>query len=96
MNFVVGICRKICGYDALKKEIKKLETEVKNRDIILKRIKIVSTSNHYGYSKEDMEYREKNCINEKLRKIFELATEFDKSDKLDFWDDLGELEEVEE
>lgn len=86
---------KISGKEKLRKEIKLLEDEISDRDLILKRIKIIATSNHYGYSKEDKEYREKNCINVKLRKIFELACEFDETDELDFWDNLNE-KEVEE
>lgn len=93
MGFVIGICRKICGYDDLKKELKDAERDVRNRDKILKRIKVIATSNHYGYSEEDMEYREKNLINSKLRKVFELASEFDETDEMDFWDDIEELEE---
>lgn len=89
------LINKITGKDRLLQEIKLLEDEISDRDLILKRIKIIATSNHYGYSKEDKEYREKNCINVKLRKIFELACEFDETDELDFWDNLNE-KEVEE
>ena len=43
----------------------------------------------------DKEYREKNCTNIKLRKIFELACEYDPEDIKDMWytfDELGDDE----
>lgn len=86
---------RISGKEELRREIKLLEDELNDRDIILKRIKIIATSNHYGYSQKDIEYRKKNCINVKLRKIYELACEFDKTDEMDFWDDLEEEEDNE-
>jgi hypothetical protein len=90
MNLLLKLFRKLDGYNDLQKEKDDLQKDLNDRDIILKRIKIIATSNHYGYSKEDMEYREKNCINVKLKKIFELASEFDKNNELDFWDKLNE------
>lgn len=93
MGIIKRICGKISGKDKLQEEYYRLQKQLKDRDIILKRIKIVATSNHYGYSKKDKEYREKNCINVKLRKIFELAQTFDENDDLDFWDKLDELED---
>ena len=94
-NLIKRLCEKIAGTDELKEEIKSLKKEISDRDIIFKRIKMVSTSNHYGYSKEDKEYREKNCTNIKLRKIFELACEYDPEDIKDMWCILDELEEEE-
>jgi hypothetical protein len=93
MGIIKKICSKISGKDKLQEEYYRLQKQLKDRDMILKRIKIIATSNHYGYSKEDKEYREKNCINVKLRKIFELAQTFDENDDLDFWDKLDELED---
>lgn len=94
-KIIKRLCEKICNKDELQKECEKLQKQLDERNLILKRIKIVATSNHYGYSKEDMEYREKNCINVKLRKVFELASEFDKDDKIDFWDELNDKEDDE-
>lgn len=93
MEIIRKFCEKISRIDELRKENEFLRTQVHNRDIILKRIKIIATGNHYGYSEADKAYREENCINYKTRRIFELAGEFDKDDKIDFWDQLGELEE---
>ena len=84
MEFIRNICGQIAGVKNLQQQIKDLQQQVDDRDTILKRIKIVSTSNHYGYSQEDKEYREKNCVNVKLRKIYELACEFDKNED-NFW-----------
>lgn len=81
MNLLLKLCRKLDGYDDLLRQNDRLQNKIDDRDTILKRIKIVATSNHYGYSKEDKEHREKNCINVKLRKIFELACEFDAEDE---------------
>ena len=80
MGMIRKICRKIDGYDDLLKKNDILQNEIDDRDTILKRIKIVATSNHYGYTEEDKKYREDNCINIKLRKIFELACEFDEKE----------------
>ena len=93
MSILVKFCEKIAKKEELLEEIKKLQEEIKERDIILKRIKIVSTCNHYGSSVLDREYRQQNCLDFKTRKIFELASEFDKDDKLDFWQTLDDLEE---
>lgn len=93
MNLLRRFCEKVAGADELREEIEHLQTQVRNRDIILKRIKIVATGNHYGYSDEDKAYRDDNCVNYKTRRIFELAREFDKDDKIDYWDELGQLEE---
>lgn len=97
MGFVKELCKKIACVDDYVDEIKELKKEINQRDLTLRRIKMVATGNHYGYSQEDKEYREKYCINLKLKKIFELACKYDKNDELDFWDKLNELEkEIEE
>lgn len=92
MGMIKRLCDKISGNDELREELAVLQDEIHDRDLILKRIKIIATSNHYGYSQKDIEYRKKNCINVKLRKIFELASEFDETDKMEFWDDLEDEE----
>lgn len=92
MNILKKICEKVAGVEDYKKEIKSLKKEISDRDMIFKRIKMVSTSNHYGYSKEDKDYREKNLVNIKLKKIFELACEYDPEDIKDMWVTFDELE----
>lgn len=87
MGILKNLCGAIANVDSYKKQIKDLQQQIDDRDTILKRIKMVSTSNHYGYSKEDKEYREKNCINVKLRKIYELAREFDKNEESSWQED---------
>ena len=94
MKFIKKVCDKVAGVKELKDEIKSLKKEISERDMVFKRIKMISTSNHYGYSKEDKEYREKNLINMKLRKIFELSCEFDPEEIRDIWGELEELEDM--
>lgn len=93
MNILVKFCEKIAKKGELLEEIKKLQEEIKERDIILKRIKIIATCNHYGNSILDKEYREQHCLDFKTKRIFELASEFDVDDKIDFWQELDKLEE---
>lgn len=88
------LCEKIAKVDDYKDEIKSLKNEISQRDLAFKRIKMISTSNHYGYTKEDKEYREKNMINMKLKKIFELACEFDPEGIEDMWCKIEELEDI--
>lgn len=93
MGIIRKICNKISNVDGLNKEVEDLEKEIRNRDIILKRIKVIATCNHFGTSVADRRFREENCLDFKTRKIFELASTFDKDDKIDFWQDLDDLEE---
>lgn len=90
--FFKTLCAKIAGVDELQENIKDLQQQIDDRDTIIKRIKIVTTGNHYGYSEKDKQYREENLINVKLRKIFELACTFDKTDDY-LWDSYDEGEE---